>query len=280
MSTCRIHTVLPSHLDRFPRPPGDNYKTAMAHLQREHTTVQVFQPYLEILAKAESQSLVGGTQISQVTDSWTSLQNRLTDFRKTSPPLAGDMSLTFIEFYVAYRAIKFFQQLPTPIAPKDKIEGHSMIGTEMLRISTLIVEYFIDLDLDSPACRNNSQIFGVVVGAIGTILAVYAVVYKQHPNFLGLNIERTKMAAEKVHRYGGIPSRTLRKMREEFAAALDVPDAPVGGGLIVGDGGGDNFHSRTGGEVLDPDVEAWTWLLASMPELGESLEASFNLGRG
>lgn len=277
MASCRVHTILPSHVGKLPLPPGDHYRIAREYLRRKDSLIEAFRPHLENIAKAESLSLFGAEDTINLTESWSSLQVRLENHRRINPPPPGDMGSTFLEFYLGYRTIKFYQRLPTPISPDIKMEGHNAIGVEMLRLSTSIVDYFIDLDLDSTACQLYPQTLGVVVGAIGTILAVYAVVYKQHPNFLGINIERTKMAAEKVHRNGGIPSRILRKMREEFAAALDVPEPPVDLGSTSN---GIPFDFGMEGEMLDPDISAWTFLFNSMPDMSDSLDSSFSFNSG
>lgn len=222
--------------------------------------LECFRPTVELVAKAESDSVFGMADLAGLTETWSGLQDRLSAHRSANPD-AG-MVVVYLEFSLGYRMVKFFQGLPTPVNPALKVVGYNTIGSELLRISSIVVEYWNELDIDANP-PSSGLTYSVVVGAIGTILAVYAAVYKQHPNFLGLNIERTKIAEAKVHSLGGVSSLLLKRMREEFAAELDKPEnAGAGPAPVFEDGAWS--EGAVDPNAFDQDLSAWSWLFADM----------------
>lgn len=260
MAKTRVMTLLSSSARHIPVPPADNYREAMGHLVQLSAMLECFRPNLEAVARAESDSVFGIADLAGLTDSWSELQDRLNKHRATYPD-AG-MAIVYLEFSLGYRIVKFFQGVPTPVSPSLKVVGYNTIGAELLRISSVIVEYWNDLDIETNPPLSGLT-YSVVVGAIGTILAVYAAVYKQHPNFLGLDIERTKTAEAKVHALGGISSLLLKRMRQEFAAELDKPDERATVAALYTEGGARD-DAGADSDTFDQDLSAWSWLFANM----------------
>jgi len=223
--------------------------------------LECFRPTVEAIAKAETDSVFGFADLTGLAESWPDLQELLRAHRAAHPN--SGMAVVYLEFSLGYRMVKFYQCLPTPISPSLKVVGYNTIGSELLRISSVIVEYWNDLDIEASPPLSGLT-YSVVVGAIGTILAVYAAVYKQHPNFLGLNIERTKTAEAKVHSLGGVSSLILKRMREEFAAELDKPDEPRAAPAAGAERGALALDTTTDPNAFDQDLSAWSWLFANM----------------
>ena len=260
--TCSVHlgvsrfsTFKPSSAARFPNHPADNVRDAIRYLQAANSVVEVFRPYVEKLSRFEADGIYTTPNIQSLTTAWAAMDQRVEAARKQRMRFNMlERDVLLCHFAMSHRTVCCIAGLPRPFGPvEDKLNANQTAGHRMMLNGSILVDIWNKMD---DGHLLTGHVILIIVIAIGCIRAVWATVNKQHPNLMGLDMDKVEKAAQKIHTMGGMGSSVLTRLSDAFARSFEHDSEACNNSV-------DQFLLDWGNPAnwLDGDFASWSWLL-------------------